>query len=57
MRMWWLLMLPRDLLYDGCTRMDNCYGIMKTYRGIVMFLKILHMQYVLTLITSSFIEF
>jgi hypothetical protein len=29
MRMWWLLMLPRDLLYGECTRMDYCYGIMK----------------------------
>jgi hypothetical protein len=40
MRMWWLLMLPRDLLYDGCTYMDHCYGIMKTYRCIAMLLKI-----------------
>jgi hypothetical protein len=36
-----------------CTRMGNSYGIMKTYRCIAMFLKILHMNYVPTLVTSS----
>jgi hypothetical protein len=46
-------MLPKDLLYDECTRTDHCYGIMKTYRCIAMFLKILHKHCVLIVITSS----
>jgi hypothetical protein len=39
MRMWWLLMLPRDLLCDGCTHMNHCYGIMRYEFVIVIFQK------------------
>jgi hypothetical protein len=27
--------IKSGILYNGCTRMDHCYGIMKTYRNIV----------------------
>jgi hypothetical protein len=29
-------MLPRAFCKNGCTRVDHCYGIMKTYRSIAV---------------------
>jgi hypothetical protein len=51
MKMWWSLMLPRAFCIMVVILSEPLYGIMKTYRCIVVFLKILPMHYVPTLIT------
>jgi hypothetical protein len=51
-------MLPRAFCIMVVIMSEPLYGIMKTSRCIVVFLKILHMHYVPIVITpSSFIRF